>query len=168
MFRALPRVRNYRKEDFEVLHRIDSVCFPENIVFSRCELNAYLNHPGSIARVAQDARGILGFVLARIENRAHAHILTLDVVPEARHKKIGTSLMEALHKELEIRGIEAAVLEVGVFNSAARRLYENLQYRYAGVLSEYYGRGEDAYRMVRTFFPNGKALAPEILKNHPG
>jgi ribosomal protein S18 acetylase RimI-like enzyme len=157
MFASPLRIRNYRKEDFEALHRIDRICFPHDIAFSPGDLDAYLNHPASIARVAEDPSRILGFVLAHIEAPSHAHILTLDVVPEARHQRIGASLMDALHKELGIRGVGAAVLEVGVLNVAAQRLYENLRYRYLGVISGYYGHREDAYRMVRLFVRDTEA-----------
>jgi ribosomal-protein-alanine N-acetyltransferase len=145
------RIRNYQKKDLEVLHRIDRICFPEDIAFSLEELSAYFNHPGSIARVAEDSARKLGFILAHVQDRSHAHLLTLDVVPEARRRGIGTSLMGALHRELKVRGIGAAVLEVGVRNAAARRLYESLQYQYLGILPGYYRQREDAYRMIRLF-----------------
>jgi ribosomal-protein-alanine N-acetyltransferase len=145
------RIRNYQVEDLEVLCEIDRICFPEDIAFSRSEFVFYLNHPRSIAWVGERLGRILGFVVARIESPARAHVITLDVTPDARHRQVGTSLMNALHRELEVQKIGAAILEVSVHNLPAQRLYEKLQYRYLETLSGYYGGKEDAFRMERLF-----------------
>jgi [ribosomal protein S18]-alanine N-acetyltransferase len=143
------KIRNYQAGDLEVLCEIDRICFPKNIAFSRAEFVFYLNHPKSITRVGEAFGRILGFVIARAENPAFAHIITLDVVPEARQQRIGTLLMNTLHKELERRKIAAAILEVGASNIPALHLYEKLQYRYRETLSGYYAGKEDALRMER-------------------
>jgi ribosomal-protein-alanine N-acetyltransferase len=143
------RIRNFRAGDLETLYQIDRICFPEDIAFSRTELAFYLNHSQSIARVANEPGRILGFVLAHIENSSYAHVLTLDVVPEARRRKIGTALMETLHSKLKMKGIGAAILEVGIGNIPAQRLYERLHYQYLATLRGYYHGKDDAYRMAR-------------------
>jgi ribosomal protein S18 acetylase RimI-like enzyme len=142
-------IRNYQAGDLAVLCEIDRICFPQGVAFSRAEFIFYLNHPKSITRVVEGTGGILGFVIARIESAEFAHIITLDVVPEARQRRIGMTLMNTLHKELERRKVATAVLEVGVGNFAAQRLYEKLQYRYRETLSGYYADKEDAFRMER-------------------
>jgi ribosomal-protein-alanine N-acetyltransferase len=119
------------------------------MAFSRKELTFYLNHSESIARVAEQGGRILGFVLARIEGAVFAHVLTLDIVPEARRRRIATSLMEELHGILGERGIRASILEVAAGNTPAQRLYEKLQYRYLETLHGYYHGRTDAYRMAR-------------------
>jgi ribosomal protein S18 acetylase RimI-like enzyme len=143
------KIRNYQAGDLEVLCEIDRICFPKNIAFSRAEFVFYLNHPKSITRVGEAFGGILGFVIARVENSAFAHIITLDVIPEARLRRIGTTLMDTLHKELKRRKVGTAVLEVHAGNLPAQRLYEKLQYRYTETLAGYYGGKEDAFRMER-------------------
>jgi ribosomal-protein-alanine N-acetyltransferase len=144
-----PRIRNFREEDLKTLYEIDRVCFPEDIAFSRAQLAFYLNHPKSIARVADEPGRILGFVLACVETPTCAHVLTLDVLPDARRRKIGTSLMDTLHGKLKRRGIGASILEVGIGNIPAQRLYEKMQYQYLEILYGYYLGREDAYRMAR-------------------
>jgi ribosomal-protein-alanine N-acetyltransferase len=146
---TLLRIRKFRAGDLNTLYEIDRICFPEDIAFSRTLLAFYLNHPKSIARVADEPGRILGFVLACIEGPSYAHVLTLDVVPDVRRRKIGTSLMNTLHGKLKRQGIAAAILEVGIGNIPAQRLYEKLQYQYLGTLHGYYHGREDAYRMVR-------------------
>ncbi len=149
MLEPPPRIRPYQRDDFEVLFLIDQICFPADIAFSQVEMHFYLNHPDSIAWVAEGSPSILGFILARITNRSRAHILTLDVVPEMRKLRIGTALMNRLHLDLEERKIAVSVLEVGVGNMPAQRLYEKLGYGYVGTLAGYYRGREDAYRMER-------------------
>jgi [ribosomal protein S18]-alanine N-acetyltransferase len=149
MSNLLPRIRRYHPEDFETLFRIDQICFPTGIAFSRGELAFFLRHPKSIARVAEGSGRILGFVLARLENQNSAHVLTLDVVPEFRKHNIGTALMNRLHRELEKQKVGTSILEVGVQNIAAQRLYKKLNYHYQGTLVGYYRGREDAYLMIR-------------------
>jgi [ribosomal protein S18]-alanine N-acetyltransferase len=147
------RIRNFQAQDLDAFCRIDQLCFPEHIAFSRAEFVSYLNHPKRIARVAETSGMIIGFILARIQRSSYAHILTLDVVPDARKCRVGSKLMAALHKELERLKIGVCMLEVGVPNIAAQRLYKKLNYKYIGILSGYYGEGEDAYRMIRICGP---------------
>ena len=150
-------IRNYRPADILELHRIDQVCFDKDIAFSRVELLFYLNLPGSIAHVAVMDEQILGFVVGRLEPPLSAHILTLDVVPEARRHKIGTQLMDVLHGEFQKRGVATISLEVSTENEAARQLYERLKYRRVGRLRGYYNGRTDAYRMVRILRDEGVA-----------
>ena len=92
---------------------------------------------------------ILGFVLALIESGSDAHIITLDVIPEARQQKIATRLMNEIHNELKKEGISVIFLEVGVNNLPAQCLYRGLHYQYIETLAGYYRGREDAYRMAR-------------------
>jgi [ribosomal protein S18]-alanine N-acetyltransferase len=149
MSALLSRIRSFRTEDLTELHNIDRICFPAHISYSRSELLYYIDHPKSITRVAEAPGRILGFVLARVEKGKRAHIITLDVVPEARKQKIGTMLMNEIHCELKKIGVRAIFLEVGAENLPAQRLYQGLQYQFIEILAGYYHGREDAYRMAR-------------------
>jgi [ribosomal protein S18]-alanine N-acetyltransferase len=144
------RIRYFKPKDIDKLHEIDSICFPAHISFSRAELLFYLNHPKSITRVAVEPGRILGFVLARIERGKKAHLITLDVIPEARKRKIGTRLMNEIQRELKEAGMQAIILEVSVDNIPAQKLYAGLNYRFIGCLPRYYHGREDAYQMLLT------------------
>lgn len=149
MFERSLRIRDFEAKDLETLHKIDRICFQEDRAFSRQDLLACLNQSGSIARIAEMQDAVVGFILARIEYGRHAHILTLDVVPGSRRQKIGSMLMEDLHRFLKQRKIAAAFLEVGTGNIAAQSLYEKLSYRTIETLPGYYYGEQDAYRMLR-------------------
>ena len=143
------RIRKFRIGDFEALFQIDQICFPPDIAFSRRELLFALRHPKSSAWIAEDPGRILGFAVAQVDNRSCAHILTLDVIPEARQRRIGTALMNKLHADFKRQKITRSILEVGVHNIPAQRLYEKLHYQYVETLIGYYRGRQDAYRMMR-------------------
>ena len=112
------RIRNYQQDDLDALYAMDQACFAEHTAFSRKELQQSIHHPHSVSFIAEQSGVIVGFVVARIRP-AYAHVLTLDVSPEARRAKIGVTLMKRLHNELSTRGVKCAVLEVSVENSPA-------------------------------------------------
>ncbi len=143
-----PCIRKYRPNDLTCLHRIDQICFAADIAYSRGELLFYLKHPGSVTLIAESHDRIVGFAVGRVLQNGLAHVLTLDVLPEARRHGVGTLLMQTLHDEFKSRVVSLVVLEVSTVNTAAQRLYEGLQYRVVETLHGYYNGREDAYRMI--------------------
>jgi [ribosomal protein S18]-alanine N-acetyltransferase len=144
-------IREYRPTDAPCLHRIDQVCFASDVAYSRSEMLFCLNHPGAITRIAERTSEVVGFAVGRIQADRFAHVLTLDVLPEARRQKVGTLLMNSLHDAFRNKDVVLAVLEVSTENLAARHLYEALQYQHLETVRGYYNGREDAYRMVRFF-----------------
>ncbi len=140
-------VRDYRPEDFTILHGIDRACFPDCMAYSRTELAFYLGHPASICRIADCGGTVLGFVVGRLESTSLAHVITLDVIAGARRQGVGTSLMAVLHGEFRARGVTQVGLEVAVSNEGAQRFYKRLGYERVGLLRNYYQARSDAYRM---------------------
>src|SRR5437773_12332243 len=84
-------IRDCRPDDLTRLVQIDRICFPPDIAYSRSELFSYMRHPDSISRVAEWANTIFGFVVGQIEPDCSGHVLTLDVIPAARRKGVGTA-----------------------------------------------------------------------------
>jgi ribosomal-protein-alanine N-acetyltransferase len=143
-----PLIRDVRSDEIQRLHNIDQICFPAHVAYSRVELLFFLNHGSSISKVAERDGHVLGFAIGQIKAHGHAHVITIDVIPEARRGRVGRALMETLHAEFRARGAGQASLEVDAHNNAAQRFYMGRGYRRADFLRGYYkGRG-DAYRMV--------------------
>ena len=136
------RIRAYQARDFPEIHRIDQVCFPPDIAYSRAELLFYVRHPESITRVAELDRAVVGFIVGRIESSGTAHV--------GERRGVGSALMAALHAELETREVRLIFLEVDVANEAARRFYERFGYRVTALLKGYYKGRSHALRMVWT------------------
>ena len=152
-------IRPYLKADLARLHEIDQICFPPKIAYSLTELRFYLSGRRAIGLVAEISSRIAGFAVGRTEKGGLAHVITLDVMPEARRKGIGRALMEELHREFDRGGATYVFLEVSVNNLGARRFYERLGYRFAESLTGYYGDGTDACLMIRP-----AAGAPEVVE----
>ncbi len=143
-----PIIRDAHRGDIQRLFDIDQLCFPSHIAYSIVEMRSFLRHPMSIAKVAESGATIVGFAVGQLSDGLQARIITLDVIPEARRKRIGSSLMDALHGEFRDRGVQTVVLEVATDNEAALRLYFLFGYRRGGLLPDYYGQGSDAYRLI--------------------
>lgn len=147
------QIRHYRPTDFDRLYDIDQLCFAARIAYSRPELALYIRHARSITRVAELAGEAVGFVIGKLETSSRAHVVTLDVLPEVRRRRIGTALMETLHGEFSSLGVRVSVLEVNAEDMTARIFYEKLSYRYSGILRDYYGQGLNAWRMFLVLGP---------------
>ncbi len=144
----VPIIRNAEKSDLERLFDIDQECFPPGIAYSMTEMRFYLTRSGSISKVAEGDGRIVGFIIGKAEAALQAHIITLDVIPEARRRQVGSALMEALHTEFRGRRIKRVVLEVATNNVAAQQFYIFFGYERLGILPGYYGEGSDAYSMI--------------------
>lgn len=79
-----------------------------------------------------------GFVMAWAA-AGDAELLTVAVVPEARRKGVGATLVTAAGVVALARGAASMHLEVAEDNDAARALYAKLGYEEAGRRPAYYG-----------------------------
>jgi len=142
-------LRGLEATDFFRLYQIDQICFETGIAYSRAELFFHLKHPASVAKVVELKGDVVAFAVARILDDLSAHIITLDVIPEARRRGIGTSLMRAMHREFQSRNVAVSILEVDVENGGALNFYRGLLYETVETLRGYYSGRRDAYRMAR-------------------
>jgi ribosomal protein S18 acetylase RimI-like enzyme len=158
-------IRQFRKADFDTLWRIDQACFDPQLAYSRPELAFYMRRPGSFTLVAESAAvqssskncvaagpqfpaGILGFVVA--ENRGkNGHIITIDVIAEARRSGVGSGLLRAAEHKLLQAGTAIVALETPVSNLAAIRFYKREGYFVEKTVAGYYSGLLDAIVMTK-------------------
>lgn len=82
-----------------------------------------------VALVAEEDGRALGMALARVEEgRKLGHFTGLYVLPEARRRGIGRTLMAEVETRMRERGVEHLSLDVLVANEHARRLHRRLGY----------------------------------------
>jgi [ribosomal protein S18]-alanine N-acetyltransferase len=162
-----PILREYRPADFEELYQLDQICYAPGIAYSRRMMREYLELPGALCLVAAEeadvaanaaAGKIIGFILAEFE-ATEAHIITLDVSPEAQRRKIGTQLYIAMEEELARRGVREMLLETATDNAAGVAFWQRHGYRTAGVIRNYYLRGKHAYAMWKEIHADSAAEA---------
>ena len=150
------RVRAYQKADFDTLWRIDQTCFEPTLAYSRFELAVYMRRPGSFTLVAdagptKPGNGakppqILGFIVAEYRRKT-GHIITIDVIEQARREGVGSALMQAAEEHLQKTGAQAVELETPVNNEAAIRFYKRSGYFVEKTVSGYYSGQLDALVM---------------------
>ena len=157
------RIRQFEKADFDTLWRIDQACFDPQLAYSRPELAFYIRRPGSFSLVAEaDVGGgplhaalskgaggpILGFIVAETRRKS-GHIITIDVVAEARRAGIGSALLRAAEDQLAQAGALAVALETPANNEAAIRFYKQKGYFVEKTVAGYYSNHMDALVMTK-------------------
>jgi ribosomal-protein-alanine N-acetyltransferase len=149
-------LRDGKSSDLDTLWRIDQACFPPGISYSRLELAVYMRRPGAFTLVAEQARPrtksfgeqpgiILGFLVSQTEAKKTGHIVTIDVVGNARRAGIGSKLMSAAEERLRASRIESVYLETMVSNLTAIEFYKRHGYEIVRTEQGYYPNGADAY-----------------------
>ena len=178
------RIRPFRKADFEMLWRIDQACFDPQMAYSRPEMAFYMRRPGAFSLVAEDSpngqpkrpsgltqnvsnqnapnrteapagpwEGILGFIVAEVR-RQGGHIITIDVVAEARRTGVGSALLRAAEDRLRENRALTVALETAVNNAAAIRFYKNEGYFVEKTVRGYYSNQLDALVMTKSLVGN--------------
>ncbi|MGC2198111.1 MAG: hypothetical protein WA628_25800, partial [Terriglobales bacterium] len=97
-------IREFRRSDFLRLWEIDQQCFQPGISYSQLELLAYMRRPRAFTLVAERAadgqptgrepgqpvgRAVVGFIVAEGGRKQAGHIITIDVLEEARRSGLG-------------------------------------------------------------------------------
>jgi len=93
-----------------------------------CECGRFEAGASFVAREALSGK-LLGFILATRMGPDQGHIAQLAVVPEARHRGIGTALLAGALGRLQAAGCKATHLMVDSGNHSALALYRRLGFR---------------------------------------
>jgi ribosomal-protein-alanine N-acetyltransferase len=140
-------VRDFEKSEFETLWRIDQQCFAPGISYSQPELAAYIRLLGSFTLVAESVNSgpssVLGFIIAKAKGHL-GHIITIDVLPEARRFGVGSRLLEAAEDRLRRAQCSQVKLETAVNNASALSFYKRHSYFVVKTIPRYYADGMDA------------------------
>jgi len=92
---------------------------------------------------------ILGYVIAAVDDSATiGHMVPLAVAKRARKNGIGTLLTQKAMASLIKRQVREIHLVVSPDNSTAINLYSRLGFGERGIVSDYYGPGQDRLVMV--------------------
>lgn len=140
-----------------MLWRIDQACFDPQLAYSRFELAVYMRRPGSFTLVAEsndvarrkgERKGILGFVVAE-SRRKLGHVITIDVVADARRQGVGAALLDAAEGQLKQGGVTTIALETPVNNLSAITFYKKRGYFVERTAPGYYSGQLDALVMKK-------------------
>lgn len=137
-------IREYRPGDFETLWKIDQACFARGISYTRRELAFYIARKRGFTLLAEREGKIIGFVVVDCDRHGQGHVITIDVLPEARRWGLGSRLMAAAEERLRGLGYSVVILEVAVDNAAALAFYKRHGYSIVHTLPRYYLDSVDA------------------------
>jgi ribosomal protein S18 acetylase RimI-like enzyme len=148
------RLRGFQMRDLAGLHRLDQVCFPQEIAYSRAELQYFLTNPKCSCWIAeQPGDRLAGFVIFDRHGHSAGHIVTLDIDPVERRRGLGTLLMQTAEEQMRQEGASVLSLEVAENNPAARQFYHSLGFVTRGRIAKYYGGMVDAEVMEKVIEP---------------
>ena len=151
---ATPQLRPFRISDLEDAYRLDQLCFPTGIAYSRSELGAYIRMRGAKAWVAELAdRGetsLAGFVIVCTDRGGQGHVITVDVAPAWRRRAVGTLLMDAAEDWLRQQSGETVYLETAEHNTSAQAFYLKRGYAKLRRIEGYYADGSTAWLMAKS------------------
>jgi ribosomal-protein-alanine N-acetyltransferase len=136
-------------EDSGLLARLHAAAFDKP--WGAAEIAKLLENPAVFAIISREDKAHHGFVMAWTA-AGDSELLTVAVVPEARRKGVGASLVTAASVAALVRGAASMHLEVSEENEGARALYRKLGYEEAGRRHAYYageGGAVDAIVMRR-------------------
>lgn len=145
-------VRPFQDQDFPQLLRIDQSCFEPGIAYDDVALDYFVYQIYSHTLVLVVNSTIVGFGIAAIASGKlpSGHIITLDLLPEVRGQGHGRWLLRQLETRLVTDGVAEVSLEVDVRNKKVVGFYRKMGYGQERRLKDYYGKGRDALRMVRS------------------
>jgi len=159
-------LRDSRPGDFETLWAIDQACFPSGIAYSRVELKFYIRRRNSFTLVAENVAEeeglgqeksprspvpttrIAGFIVGEAV-RGQGHIITIDVIAEARRSGLGSELLTAAEDRLRSAACASIHLETAVDNKAAIAFYKRHKYFIEKTAPRYYSNGVDALVLAK-------------------
>ena len=147
---------------------MDQICFDPQLAYSRPELAIYMRRPGAFTLVAESESAeasqngretvkILGFIVTEARRRT-GHIITIDVLPEARRAGIGSALLQAAEERLRQAGAVVVELETAVDNAVAIQFYKRKDYFVEKTVPGYYSNQLDALVMTKDLQATPAAL----------
>ena len=149
-------IRNYLAVDFRKLWEIDQLCFPARIAYSWDELSVYIRRRSAFTLVAEEvSQGIIGFIVAEATRKGVGHIITIDVLADARKRRVGSTLLQAAEHRLRSLGCRVVCLETAVDNASAIQFYKRHGYDVIETVPRYYSNGVDALVLEKNLLRQG-------------
>ena len=93
---------------------------------------------------SQASSSTLGFIVAEAGSRGSGHVITIDVLPQARGVGIGSRLLRVAEERLRAANCHTVILETAADNQAALSFYKAHQYTVVKTIPRYYSDGLDA------------------------
>ena len=149
---SAPVIREYRPSDFDTLWKIDQECFEPRISYTRRELAFYVRRKRGFTLVAEARDKIVGFIVLDRNRHGQGHVITIDVVSEARRSGLGSRLLSSAEERLRSLQCASVFLETAVDNAAALGFYKRHGYTLVEKIPQYYLGRVDAMVLAKDLF----------------
>jgi len=142
-------IRRARKSDLEAVLKIENSSF-EAERFTRPQLLYLMTKARGLFLVLELEAEIAAYLsVLTHKKRRSLHIYSIAVDPAHRGMKLGQLLIEkTIAYALELQ-LPAISLEVSTRNSSAIALYTRNGFNTVEILKDYYGKGENALKMIK-------------------
>lgn len=138
-------------QDLSAVAALDRLCFPPGIAFPEETFHQCLAAAECLNLGIEQSGELIAFAIFCFRDARSAQVITIDVHPERRRQGLADRLMTELESQARKTGLSRVALQVGVDNLPARNLYRKWGYRVRARLENYYGPGQDAYLMDKSF-----------------
>lgn len=142
-------IRQATRSDLKAILNIENSSF-EAERFTRSQLLYLMTKARGLFLVLELKGEIAGYLSVLTHKKHHnLRIYSIAVDPARRGMKLGQALIEkAIAYALEL-GLPALSLEVNTENCPAISLYERNGFEAVEILEDYYGKGENALKMIK-------------------
>ena len=146
------KIRKMRQQDIYMVMQIEKASF-KNGRYTKEQMLYELNeNPFTTFLVVEDdVEEIVGYLVYMVTFNS-ATIVKIAIFPFYRRTNIGTSLLNAMFKDLSSKGygvIETVTLEVRITNEIAHQFYLKNGFKDVVIKKAYYSNGDDAIYMSK-------------------
>ncbi|MBK5114797.1 MAG: GNAT family N-acetyltransferase [Candidatus Heimdallarchaeota archaeon] len=165
-----PKIRLATAYDIDAVFEIEKLCFDKLEQFDKnffylflMRRNFEIFFVATIEDKVKENR-LVGFIIAYLNKIGNYEIATINVHPDFRNQKIGFQLMAELEKAIKVifqelvnskkidENSQNIIIELTVHdkNEAAIALYDKLEYKKIEIISNYYQKGKNGIRMIKS------------------
>jgi len=128
------------------------------IAYSQRDLAAFMSMRGAFTLVAVDSGSrIAGFLVATVRRNNVGHVITIDVLKEARRLGVGSLLLSGAEGRLRKVNCHTVSLETAVDNHSALLFYKRHGYLVMKSIPRYYSNGVDALVLQKDLLSTAQA-----------
>lgn len=139
-------IRPLMFSDLDRIVQIEECSFSEEQAYSRSQLEALYREHSESFFVAEVLGKVVGYIIG-YNNNGIGEIDSLAVAQDFRKLGIGKMLSEHLIEWLKERDVQTISLEVRTTSDSVINLYKELGFKITQTITDYYGKGIDAYLM---------------------
>lgn len=157
-------VRRFSITDLDNVLQIERSSFASDAYTESRFQSLYRRHPDGFLLAEMSGR-VVGYVIGYI-SRGTGQIDSIAIAPEFRKLGIGKMLVGTIVEKFQKEGVKVVRLEVSVANKAAVRFYQELGFRIAKTVKNYYRDRKDAFVMARNTLSDKLGATDEYLRGN--